>query len=61
MFLLSVSFVVPLCNARISLQLISFTLLCNKINITVSFLQSSILTKFVYLFTPVITLRYDFF
>ena len=32
-------------------QLVCFALLCNKINITVSFLQSSILTKFVCLFT----------
>jgi len=37
------------------LQLLSFTLLCNKINITVSFLQSRILTKFVCLFTSSLT------
>jgi len=37
------------------LQLVSFTPLCNKINITVSFLWSSILTKFVGLFTSSLT------
>jgi len=33
------------------LQLVSFTLLCNNINVTVSFLQNSILTTLVCLFT----------
>jgi len=40
------------------LQLVSFTLLCNKIKITVSFLQSSILTKFVCLFYVIVNISY---
>ena len=40
------------------LQLFSFNLLCNKINITISFLQSSILTKFVYLFYAIVNISY---